>query len=58
MSKGTTDQLFLALRVAAVEHATAAGVRLPFLADDLFVNVDDDRARASFKALAELARSK
>lgn len=57
MSQGTTDQLFLALRLAAVEQSVAAGVRLPFLADDLFVNFDDDRARAGFEVLADLARA-
>lgn len=57
MSDGTTDQLFLALRLAAVEQSVAAGVRLPFLADDLFVNFDDGRANAGFRVLTELARS-
>jgi uncharacterized protein YhaN len=56
MSEGTTDQLFLALRLAAVEQSVAAGVCLPFLADDLFVNFDDDRAEAGFRVLAELAQ--
>lgn len=57
MSEGTTDQLFLALRIAALEQSVNAGVRLPFLADDLFVNFDDDRARAGFRVLSELSRS-
>ena len=57
MSEGTTDQLFLALRLAAVEQSVAAGVRMPFLADDLFVNFDDERSEAGFRVLAELARS-
>ena len=57
MSEGTSDQLFLALRLAAVEQSVAAGTRLPFLADDLFVNFDDDRARAGLTVLAELAKS-
>jgi len=57
MSEGTTDQLFLALRLAAVEQSISAGVRLPFLADDLFVNFDDERSEAGFRVLAELARS-
>lgn len=57
MSEGTTDQLFLALRLAAVEQSIAAGVRLPFLADDLFVNFDDERSEAGFRILADLARS-
>ena len=57
MSEGTADQLFLALRLAAAEQSVAAGSRLPFLADDLFINFDDARARAGFEVLAELARS-
>ncbi|MEO6387942.1 MAG: AAA family ATPase [Croceibacterium sp.] len=56
MSEGTTDQLFLALRLAALEQSVAAGVGLPFLADDLFVNFDDQRAEAGFRVLAEVAR--
>ncbi len=54
MSEGTQDQLFLALRLAALEQS---GTRLPFLADDLFVNFDDERARAGLKVLGELACS-
>jgi uncharacterized protein YhaN len=57
MSEGTTDQLFLALRLAALEQSVAAGVNLPFLADDLFVNFDDQRAEAGFRVLAEVAKS-
>ncbi|MEG3089204.1 ATP-binding protein [Sphingomonas sp. PB4P5] len=57
MSEGTTDQLFLALRLAVMEQSVVAGVRLPFLADDLFVNFDDERAEAGFRVLAELAES-
>jgi uncharacterized protein YhaN len=56
MSEGTVDQLFLALRIAAVEDAVAQGVRLPFLADDLFINFDDERAAAGFRVLADLGR--
>ena len=32
-------------------------IRLPFLADDLFVNFDDERSGAGFRVLAELAKS-
>lgn len=56
MSEGTVDQLFLALRVAAVEDAVDQGHVLPFLADDLFVNFDDERSAAGFRVLAELSR--
>ena len=55
MSDGTADQLYLALRLAAVEQSIAAGIRLPFLADDLFINFDDERSSAGLEVLAELA---
>lgn len=57
MSEGTVDQLFLALRLAGVEQSVAAGINLPFLADDLFVNFDDQRAEAGFRVLAEVSKS-
>jgi uncharacterized protein YhaN len=56
MSEGTQDQLFLGLRLAALEQALQAGIHLPFLADDLFVTFDDDRARAGLEVLGELSR--
>ncbi|TBR21181.1 hypothetical protein EPO15_10920, partial [bacterium] len=55
MSEGTIDQLFLSLRVAAIEESVADGVRLPFLADDLFTTYDDARSAAGFKVLSRLA---
>jgi len=57
LSSGTRDQLFLALRIAALEQHLASGGRpLPFIADDLFINFDDKRAAAAFGVLAELAQ--
>lgn len=57
MSEGTQDQLFLALRLAAIESAKATGARPPFFADDLFVTFDDERARAGLQVLGELSRT-
>ncbi|MGS0757353.1 ATP-binding protein, partial [Roseateles sp. GG27B] len=58
MSEGTRDQLFLALRLAALElHLSQGqGLALPFIADDLFINYDDRRARAGLQALARLSQ--
>ena len=56
MSSGTVDQLYLALRVAAVEDYLDHGQALPFVADDLFINFDDDRAGAGLRVLGELSR--
>lgn len=55
MSTGTADQLFLALRIASVEDYLDRADALPFVADDLFVNFDDDRAGAGFEVLGALA---
>ena len=55
LSEGTVDQLFLALRLAALEsHLQQAGA-LPFIADDLFVNFDDTRAAAGLRTLRDLS---
>lgn len=57
LSEGARDQLYLALRLAGLElHLDEGRTPLPFVADDLFVNFDDDRAAAGFTALGQLAR--
>ncbi|WP_109476391.1 YhaN family protein [Paraburkholderia sp. C35] len=55
MSEGTRDQLYLALRLAALELHCEHGSALPFVADDLFINFDDRRAKAGLRVLAGLA---
>ncbi len=55
MSDGTRDQLYLALRLAALELHLGQGHALPFIADDLFINYDDNRAEAGLEALATLS---
>ncbi|WP_122050781.1 YhaN family protein [Asaia bogorensis] len=52
MSEGTRDQLFLSLRLAALDQAQARGITLPFIADDLFITFDEARAEAGFRTLA------
>ena len=56
MSDGTRDQLYLALRIAAVESAATQGEPMPFIADDLFITTDDERTLPGLQALAELGR--
>ena len=55
LSTGTEDQLFLALRIAAVEDYLTRAVALPFVADDLFINFDPERSAAGFEVLGQLA---
>ncbi|MGW8309984.1 MAG: AAA family ATPase [Thiogranum sp.] len=55
MSTGTADQLYLALRLAAIEDYLDRANPLPLVADDLFINFDDARAAAGFRVLGQLA---
>lgn len=55
LSTGTEDQLFLALRVAAVEDYLERAEALPFVADDLFINFDPERSVAGYEVLGQLA---
>ncbi|MFG1479428.1 AAA family ATPase [Xanthobacter sp. V4C-4] len=54
LSEGTADQLFLALRVAAIEEHARRATPLPFFADDLFVSFDEARTETGLRLLAEL----
>ena len=55
LSDGTRDQLYLALRLAALEMHLEQAMPLPFIADDLFINYDDVRSKAGFEALKALS---
>ena len=55
MSDGTRDQLYLALRLATLEWRLETSEPMPFIVDDILVNFDDDRSRATLQALADLA---
>ncbi len=55
LSRGTAEQLYLAMRLAFVrEYAKHAGP-LPVVVDDILVNFDPDRAKATIKVLGELS---
>ena len=55
LSTGACDQLYLALRLAALEHFVQQNRRLPVILDDLFVHFDDDRTEAGLRALQGLS---
>lgn len=56
LSDGTRDQLYLALRLAALELYLDNAAPMPFIADDLFVNYDDRRALAGLARLGDISR--
>ena len=55
LSDGTLDALYLALRLAAIDNHNALFEPVPFVADDLLINFDNQRAKATMKVLSDLA---
>lgn len=53
LSKGTVDQVYLALRLAMIQAMSSTGESIPMLLDDPFANYDTRRLK---KALALLTR--
>jgi uncharacterized protein YhaN len=56
LSEGTRDQLFLALRLAALTIRRQAGPVLPLVLDDVLMTSDDRRATLMLQALADHAQ--
>ena len=55
MSSGTCDQLYLALRLATLEWRLESSEPMPFIVDDILINFDDERSKATLTALADLS---
>lgn len=55
MSLGTADALFLAMRLASLEHQLSAGHAIPVVIDDCLIQLDDDRAVAAMKRFSSLS---
>lgn len=51
LSRGTSEQLYLAMRLALARVYGNEATPLPLVADDILVNFDDDRARATASLL-------
>ena len=59
LSRGTAEQLYLCLRLALAETLADGGQTiLPLVLDDVLVNFDDERAVATGRVLAEVARNR
>jgi uncharacterized protein YhaN len=56
MSSGTRDQLYLALRLATLEWRLETSEPMPFIVDDILINFDDDRSKATLTVLADLSK--
>ena len=57
LSDGTVDSLYLALRLAVVQEHNGRHEPIPFVADDLLLNLDNIRAQAALRTLAAIAAS-
>ena len=55
MSDGTSDQLYLALRLAALDLRRESHPQMPLLLDDVLITSDDERAANVLRALARFA---
>ena len=57
LSRGTREQVFLALRLALVSGYARRGVKMPMVLDDVLVNFDIDRTVAAAEVLVDFARA-
>jgi uncharacterized protein YhaN len=55
LSRGTVEQLYLALRLALIQAYHQKGVNLPLVLDDTLVNFDHRRARQAVCLLQEMS---
>ena len=55
LSEGTADQLYLSLRLAALELQRQPDRMMPLVLDDVLMTADDERAAAMFCALEKFA---
>lgn len=56
LSTGTREQLYLAIRLGYIRHYCRNAEPLPIVIDDVLVNFDIDRTRATLETLREFSR--
>ena len=57
LSRGTREQLYLALRFGLIREFGMRTERLPVIVDEVLVNFDPERARLAAQSFAELAQT-
>jgi uncharacterized protein YhaN len=57
LSRGTAEQLYLAMRFALLRDYASHSDPLPVVFDDVFVNFDPQRTRTTFEAVAALTET-
>ncbi len=56
LSRGTAEQLFLAMRFALIEEYAKNAEPMPVVLDDILVNFDPERAKAACKVIMDLSK--
>jgi uncharacterized protein YhaN len=56
LSRGTAEQLYLSLRFGFIQEYSKRAEPLPLMMDEILVNFDPSRSRATAEAIMELAR--
>jgi uncharacterized protein YhaN len=57
LSRGTAEQLYLAIRFGYISNFTVNGEKLPVIMDDILVNFDPGRARQTAKTIVKLSET-
>ena len=57
LSRGTAEQLYLALRFGYIRDYVSSSAPVPVIFDDILVNFDPERRRNACRAIAELAEA-
>ena len=57
LSRGTREQLYLAIRLAYIQHYCEKSEPLPIVMDDILVNFDDRRCNETLQVLARLSEN-
>ena len=58
MSRGTLEQLYLAMRFGLIEEYESRSEPLPAVLDDVFVNFDDDRDQRLIQILNRFSKER
>jgi uncharacterized protein YhaN len=58
MSRGTKEQLYLAMRLGLIKEYEKRSESMPVIMDDILVNFDDKRNPLAIKALKEFAKAR
>jgi len=57
LSRGTAEQLYLALRFGYIRDYAASSLPVPVIFDDILVNFDPERRKNACQAIANLAET-